>query len=158
MKFIINLLHLETGKKTLKLGALPTDNLPKKSVETTKPSERRQLSYHERNPTQTTNDQPKLVYRNLDDFIKKLSRTATIQNNWNVKSTSYKCSMKYFCKPYSIPKYEIVIDDSLGFTIAVFGWLLSDQHFIYKEFRQSIRTHTIFAVSSKLLLTIMAQH
>ena len=33
---------LETGGKTLKLGALPTINLPQKSVETLKFPERRQ--------------------------------------------------------------------------------------------------------------------
>ena len=41
--FICLLYVLETGRKTLKLGALPMINLPQKSVETPKFPERRQI-------------------------------------------------------------------------------------------------------------------
>ena len=44
MMFICLLYVLETGRKTLKLGALPTMNLPQKSVETSKFPERHQVN------------------------------------------------------------------------------------------------------------------
>ena len=43
MMFICLLCVSETGRKTLKLGTLPTINLPQKSVKTTEFSERRQI-------------------------------------------------------------------------------------------------------------------
>ena len=44
MMFICLLYVLETDRKTLKLGALPTINLPQKSVETPKFPERHQIN------------------------------------------------------------------------------------------------------------------
>ena len=32
-----------------------------------------------------------------------------------------------------LPELEIMIDDRLGFTIPVYGWLLSEDHEIYSE-------------------------
>ena len=41
--------------------------------------------------------------------------------------------------PYILPKYEITIDDSLGYSISAFGWLLPDVHELYLENKRSVR-------------------
>ena len=40
------------------------------------------------------------------------------------------------------PKFEIVIDDSLGFSIAMFSWLLPETHKIYKDDKRSVKNIT----------------
>ena len=54
MMFICLLYVLETGRKTLKLGALRTKNLSQKSVETPKFPERPQLLQEVKIPTSLT--------------------------------------------------------------------------------------------------------
>ena len=65
--FICLLYVLETGKKALKLGALPTMNLPQKSVETPKFPEIRQI-------IKTVIESKKIhfPYKNFPDFTRQM--------------------------------------------------------------------------------------
>lgn len=40
--------------------------------------------------------------------------------------------------PYLLPEFKIIVDDSLGFTVKVFGLYLTD-HSIYKKYRRSVQ-------------------
>ena len=51
---------------------------------------------------------------------------------------------------YVVPKFEIYVDDSLHFTIRVFGWLLHDTHQIYKENLRSIWYITLSSLMQEL--------
>ena len=42
-----------------------------------------------------------------------------------------------------LPKYEIFVDDSLRFTVRVFGWILSEDHDLYKQYSQSFLNVTL---------------
>lgn len=55
-----------------------------------------------------------------------------ILNLWEVNQHKDKIVLKYFWKPLLIPQYEVVLGESLSSTCAVFGWLLVDDHIIYK--------------------------
>ncbi len=53
-----------------------------------------------------------------------------------------------FCKyksddKYLLPKFEIHIDQSMSFTIRLSGWLLPDDHIIYRDFRRTVRYQTL---------------
>ena len=52
--------------------------------------------------------------------------------------------MQKFC-PQNIllPRYEIQVDDSLGFSISVYGWLLPETHDIYKCLKRSVKNVNI---------------
>ena len=91
------IVSLETGRKTIKLGAVPSLNLPVKSCETTVLKERRHIV-----------------------------RTVTT-----------------VVEPYIIPKYEVIIDDSLEFTVVVFNWILPENHLIYKNNCRTMRNVTV---------------
>ena len=45
--------------------------------------------------------------------------------------------------PYSIPTFKIIIDDSLGFSISAFGWLLPETHDLHTDNYRSIRNITL---------------
>lgn len=45
--------------------------------------------------------------------------------------------------PYILPEYEIVVDDSLGFTLSVFHWLLPENHELYKKHHSSVKQVSI---------------
>ena len=42
-----------------------------------------------------------------------------------------------------LAEYEIIVDDSLGFTIIILGWLLPEDHFLYTRHLRSVRNITI---------------
>ena len=44
---------------------------------------------------------------------------------------------------HELPVTEIYVDDSLGFTVRVFGWLLPEDHEIYLENRRSVKNITL---------------
>ena len=54
--------------------------------------------------------------------------------------------------PYLLPQYEMVFDDSLGFTLSVFHWLLLDDHELYKKYRRSVKQFSI----QQLIVEIMS--
>ena len=53
-----------------------------------------------------------------------------------------------FKKSCSIPYLSVTIDDSLGFAVSVFGWLLPSTHQIYKENLRTVRHITISSLLS----------
>ena len=53
--------------------------------------------------------------------------------------------------PYIIPTYNIQIDDSLGFTLIVYGWFLPDEHIIYKNTKRSLRNITVSDLIREIL-------
>eukprot|EP00795_Rhopilema_esculentum_P006762 gene6762-12328_t len=52
--------------------------------------------------------------------------------------------------PYVVPKYEITIDDSLGYSISVYGWLLPDDHMLYLGHKRSVWNVTFSNLVSQL--------
>ena len=118
--------------------------LPQKSVETGKLPLRKDSSiakretlvnrlYVETNPTK--------VYHSDVGVVKKKA-TMIKATGWknNLNADWFKISRDD--PVYSVPKFEIHIDSSLGFSVRVFGWLLPNNRQIYIECRRSIRTLT----------------
>lgn len=35
-------------------------------------------------------------------------------------------------EPFCLAEYELIVDDSLGFTVMCYGWLIPDDHQLYK--------------------------
>ena len=130
----------KTGKKSVKLWAIPTLNLPQKSHESAttsrKPPSAREI------PIQT----PKKSYKDFHEFRKALSKMDLGQ--WNVKETesvSVVISVKNDCE--LINNFEIEVDQSMGFSIYVYDWPLPDDHLLYIENRRSM-----FNISARNLM------
>ena len=109
-------------------------NLPQKTVETPKFPERRQII-----KTIIESKKSHFPYKDFPDFTRQLFKRK-FGKEWQMDiSDENKLAFKYFSKSYLIPKFQIVIDKSLEFTLATYGWLLPDDHEFYKLIKRAVR-------------------
>ena len=52
--------------------------------------------------------------------------------------------------PYVLPKTEIIVDDSLSFTVKLYGCFLLEDHPTYLKYRRSMRNITISCLADEL--------
>ncbi|XP_065059620.1 uncharacterized protein LOC135687093 [Rhopilema esculentum] len=118
------------GRRNLKVGSLPTEFLPEKSVPTVKPNPRRQLTRN--NLTEV----PELYrYRFLCELQKSLSK---IKDPWKVLlCEEEKVILGYISKDGDVI-IKVAIDEALEFTVEYLFLELPVNHPIYKEHKRSI--------------------
>eukprot|EP00794_Sanderia_malayensis_P002689 gene2689-3111_t len=132
----------ETGRKALKFGAVPKLNLPAKSCsKQSKAPERRHLNIVQNVETPQVHKISK--YKSFKELETRVAKLKIHQKGWLINYCGNKISFKFFQKPYIIPQFEVIVDESLGFTSAVYGFLLPDDHKLYKMFRRSLQNVTI---------------
>lgn len=51
--------------------------------------------------------------------------------------------LKKTVHPYVLPRLEIIMDDSLGFTVKVFGSYLPEDHPLYLDYHRTVRNITV---------------
>ena len=138
----------KTGKKTLKLNALPSINLPIKSHNCLPSVERR---INVRHSQEASNSKSKIYfYTSFDEFYKRI---ALLQlNDWNVTSSQNAVVLRKFLLPCIVPHIKILVDESLEFTVFVFGWPLPDDHTLYKKYYRSVRNITISDLIKNIML------
>ena len=66
-----------------------------------------------------------------------------VLKDWSITVADSQVRLRKLEVPYVIPRLDIEIDDSLGFTVRVFGWFLCENHNIYKSTRRSLRNITV---------------
>ena len=140
--FICLLYILETGRVTLKPGALPTMKLPPKSVETPKFTERCQII-----KTVIESKKSHFPYKAFLDFTRQVIKKKSGKRQMHI-SEENKLTFKYFSNPCLMPKFQIIIDENLEFTLSPYDWLLPDDHEFYKLLKRTVRNsemHRIFS-------------
>lgn len=142
----------KTGKKTVKLGAITTLNLPPKSHEVPETSRKPPT---ERGASDGNASATEHCFKNFGELSKSVPKmkldgwTATELNGTTGKTL-------VFCQkvvPEFICKYELVIDTSMGFTVYVYDWVLPDDHVMYKNDRRSM-----FNVNVREVLNTISQY
>ena len=132
----------DATRKKLLPGAIPTLNLPQKTFETeTKP--RRELVRLETNvDSPSTSKQSSVkVYQHLNEFKRKV---ATVKlSGWSRKEYEQHFVLEYADTKHALPVYSVTVDSGLGFSVAVFGWFLPDDHELYLEHKRSLFYVTI---------------
>ena len=126
-------------KKKPKIGALPTLNMPKRSHDTTKPAARPWRSVVNVNPI---TESSKKYYQSFKDLCKRVKTLKTL-NDWIVKELEDRLVLKKKSSQVMLPEIQIMIDDSLGFTIYVYGWLLYEDHELYTTNLRSVTNITV---------------
>ena len=92
---------IETGRKTIKLGALPSTNLPVKSHDTPEANERRHINIaRDINNKQETQD----VYKKSKELCDRKLKLKSLEN-WKIVCTDDYLRLKYILSPYLVPKY-----------------------------------------------------
>ena len=124
-------------KKKPKFGALPTLNMPKRSFT-------RQV--HVRPPRTVVNEIPKVApkkfYSDFKDLVKRVKSLKTL-SAWIVDEAIDRLVLTKKSSLVVLPKIQITIDHSLGFSVSVYGWFLPDDHEIYTENMRSVRNITV---------------
>ena len=124
-----------TGKKTVKLGALPILNQPLKSHETPQTSRK---PPKERNLNLEPRDTP--CYKKISELSKAVLKSKL--DDWTVEEkedeTGKSVLLRQRKTPHLLQVYEILFDISMGFSLYVFGWPIPDEHEIYKNLRRSM--------------------
>ena len=115
-------------------GALPTQNLPSKSIETPKFKERRPLTVVKDTSIDITPDPS--IYKNFADLSNRASKWKL---KWNYEQFDDKIRFFHLETPYVIVKYEIIVDFTLEFTCIIFGTPLPDDHCLYKKNLRSVK-------------------
>ena len=66
---------------------------------------------------------------------------------WNIEKTNDRVVLRQLNPSLLLAEYEIIVDDSLGFTIIILGWLLPEVHFLCTRHLRSVRNITISLMS-----------
>ena len=124
----------------LKEGAIPTLNLPQQSHASRSTIQvRPTVSIKKREECQ--NNTPPLVsvpiYKSYFEFASRVMKLS-LGCNWKIDVQGSFVVISYIDSTYVIPKFEIFVDQSLSFTLRVFGWTLNDDHDIYEKFQKSL--------------------
>ena len=85
---------------------------------------------------------PDVCYKNFTEMCKRVASFKSL-SEWNSKTNSDRIVLKKVVEPFILPETEIVIDDSLGFTVTVFGCFMPEDHFVYGLYIRSMRNITI---------------
>ena len=126
-------------KKKPKIGALLTLNMPKRSHDTTKPAARPSRSVVNVNPI---TESSKKYYQSFNDLCKRVKSLKTL-NDWIVQELEDRLVLKKKSSQAMLPEIQIMIDDSLGFTIYAYGWLLPEDHELYSTNLRSVTNITV---------------
>ena len=113
----------------MRLQAIPTKKLPNTSHPTPEITERRKLSIVRSNKNKLNT--PKL-YKSLNE-----SHTPALKlkvTGWTINKAESNVSLSYSEPLFHVSKYEIIINDVLGFTVIVYGFSLPDDPVLYKKY------------------------
>ena len=130
----------KTGKKTVKLGAIPSLNLPQKSHETATTSRKPPTVREIPIPT------PQKCYKSFDEFRKAISKMDLDQ--WKINETENENVIISIKNDRElVNNFDIEVDQTMGFSIYVYDWPLPDDHLLYIE-----NSRSIFNISARNLM------
>lgn len=137
-------------RKRLVVAAIPTLNLPIKSISPSPSTSRRELVRAE-----IVVPVP-IIYRNLAHFKQrilplKLGGWTRTENDNNV------VVFDLFNPTYTLPKLSLSVGTGLNFTVSVFNWLLPDDHSFYAKTKRSIQHISVTQVMASLEELIICQ-
>jgi len=131
-------------KKKPKFGAIPKLNMPKKSHESIQPTPR-----PGRSVVKDTNEQPAACYKDFTELCRRVKGLKCL-SEWNAKNLCDRVVFKKTVDPFLIPELEIIVDDSLGFTVKVYGCYIPEDHSVYVEHRRTVRNVPVWRLVKQL--------
>ena len=146
LKLLISILLFNTvsSRKRLLPEAVPTLNLPTKSVESS-PVTPRQLikKFEPPSPKTSQSSSPltqgstmSMIYRDLDSLKAKMKNLKL--TGWVTNVKDEEIWFKHFDLKHVSPKFSLKVDSGLNFSLFVYGWLLCDAHPLYVENKRSL--------------------
>ena len=124
-------------EESLRLGVIPTQNMPSKSLPSASSlPERRHLNIVKKDDVSDIAEN-KSCYKIFDELCTRVAKLKL--NEWDVThKKENRFSLKKFVPPFIVPQFEVAINSSLKFTVAVYGWILPENHNIYSDYGRSL--------------------
>ena len=140
----------KTGKKTMMLQAIPCLHLPQKSHSRETSTPRKVISKLDIITTPSPSSSSKLVssskrYSNVCKNIRELN-----EEKWTFSENLNNINLQYLEPGHYVPKYELIVERCLEFTIVVYGYLLPDTHNLYKINHRSLSNTSIRSLVSEI--------
>ena len=92
----------------------------------------------------------KRTYKGIQDVSQRIDKLTSLDDITITKSEDCIILEKYI-SPYVTPYLEVLIDDGLGYTVAVHGWYLPNNHDIYMNNVRSLFHLTVSNLITSLL-------
>ena len=134
-------------KKKPIFGALPKVNMPQRTSIQKKSFERPYRSIVNGNPYIPSSQT--YIYHSFKEFCDRVSKLKTV-DDWNVTLLFDRILIQFFIKSITLPQFEIIVDDSLGFTVSLYGWFLHETHLLHYNCRRLIRNVNIIELVTKI--------
>ena len=122
-------------KKKPRFGALPTLNMPIRSIESKKPPERPHRVVVKESPQSR-------IYQSFQEVSRGLKGLKSL-TEWSYKAREDKVILKKIHNEFLLPQIEVIVDDGLGFTVKAFGCTLPDDHPVYLTHKRSVVNITL---------------
>ena len=88
-------------------------------------------------------------YRSFKEFCDRVSKLKALDDR-NFTLLCDRILIQFFTKPITLPQFEIIVDDSLGFTVCLNVWFFPETHLLYYNYRRSIQCHRVGDKDKKL--------
>ncbi|XP_022798028.1 uncharacterized protein LOC111336240 [Stylophora pistillata] len=98
-------------KEKPRFGAIPVVNMPRKSHESASSAPR-----PARSVVKEHDQQPKACYKSFGELCQRITCLKTLKV-WKLKTMSDRLILKKIVEPFLLPEVEIMIDDSLAYTV-----------------------------------------
>ena len=131
---------LASIRKRLLPGAVPSLNLPVKSIPSSATTTRRELVRQELGKP--------VVYHNLESFKKRILKIK--MKGWIKIENEDSIIFEYWNPKFSLPKLTFSVTSGLNFSVAVYNWFLPDNHAFYTDMKRSVKHTSISTVMSEL--------
>ena len=119
--------------------------MPKKSHDRAEPTKPRAACSVVREENQKPESRGEAIYKNFLDLCRQITRLKSLKE-WDVKALDDRVILKKVQDEFLIPVFEIIIDDSLGFAVKVFGCYIPEDHELYLSTKRLVRNFTVSAL------------
>lgn len=141
--FFLLVESVKMTKKRPKFGVLPLLNMPQKSHQSvSKPARPLRSVVSEESLDYHLNKAKTSCYKNFPDFCKRAQALKSMRE-WCIKVEEDRIVLKKAEGSPCLPELELIVGNSLGFTVIVYGWLLPDDHILYTEYLRSMKNITL---------------
>ena len=128
----------------LKDGALPSLNLPEKSIALsksshtiTRPTSSIQRREEHLESTTLSPPPPSYIYKDFQDDFKDRIIKLSLNDLWQFELSENLVIATFKSTNHVLPKFEVFIDNTLTFSLRVYGWMLPQNHELYSKFNKS---------------------
>ena len=146
---------VDPTRKSLKEFAIPTLNLPIRSV-VSPPPQRSTLATHKREESSPLQEEellslpPPIVYNSFGEFQNRIF-CLKLGEHWSVYNSESLTVITCSSSLHVIPKFEFFVEPSLTFSARVYGWMLTDDNTVYTKYGRSFVNITLSAFVKELL-------